>query len=390
MNEKISADEFRAALDRHLSDLKADPRLAQRIIEHEEGEEPMMRKISASMVLAIVLICVLATGALAAALGGWEMIDFWDRHSGYIPENADEMISKEEIRGEAEHFVCTIQESYYDGCILRMTAKIEPKQPVMLLAEQDLPADPMEGNEEITIGEYAAQNYDGKMAELSFYLTTMEDEAGALALKRNEDGTASIYLEAYSPDESAEREIAAIVSYLPLGDVADKSIEELDSGEIEIYNFAAQERIEIPIHLQSVETRRYECHESMDFPSVGVQVTDIVMTATPLEIRYTLDYVITDLEKYNALEGGLWFEFIDPNSKETAYYAQRVSDGLTFTEGSGRLDGRFDEQDGIGTVIRQHGTIGLDALSEEYTIRAYSAWEKTRYETATFHVKESE
>ena len=388
MNEKISADEFRAALDRHLSNLKADPWLAQRIIEHEEGEEPMMRKISASMVLAIVLICVLVTGALAAALGGWGMIDFWGRHSGYIPENAGEMISKEEIRAEAEHFVCTIQESYYDGSILRLTAKIEPKTPVMLLDKQDLPADPMEENEEITIGAYAAQHFDGRMAELSFYLATMDDESGAL--KRNEDGTASIYMEAYYPDELAERDIVAIVSYLPLGDVADKSMEELDSGEIEIYNFAAQERIEIPIHLQSVETRRYECHESMDFPNVGVQVTDIVMTATPLEIRYTLDYVITDLEKYSALEGGLWFEFINPDSKETAYYAQRLSDGLTSSEGAGRLDGRFDEPDEVGTVIRQHGTIGLDALSEEYTIRAYSAWEKTRYETATFHVKESE
>ncbi len=388
MNEKISADEFRAALDRHLSNLKADPYLAQCIMANEEGEKTVIKKISASMVLAIVLICVLVTGALAAALGNWGMIDFWGRHSGHIPENADETISKEEIRAEAEQFICTIQESYYDGCILRMIARIEPKMPIMLLAEQELPADPMEENEEITIGEYAARQFDGRMAELSFYLATMDDESGAL--KRNEDGTASIYMEAYYPDELAERDIVAVVNYLPFNDGADKSMEELDSGEIEIYDFAAQEKIEIPIHLQSVDTRRYECHESMSFPDVGVQVTDVVMMVTPLEIRYTLDYVITDLEKYSALEDGLWFEFIDPNSKETEYYAQRLSDGLTSSEGAGRLDGRFDEPDEIGTVIRQHGTIGLDSLSEEYTIRAYSAWEKTRYETATFHVKESE
>ena len=386
MNKKKNRAEFAASLDRRLSGLQGDPWLAQRIIEHEEGEKPVMKKISASMVLAIVLIFLLATGALAAALDSWGIIDFLDRHSGYIPENADGTISKEEIRAEAEHFVCTIQESYYDGCILRLTAKIEPKTPVLLLAEQELPPDPMEENEEITIGAYAARHFNGRMAELSLYLATRNDESHAL--KRNEDGTASIYLEAYYPDESAERDIVAIVSFLPLGDVADKSIEELDSGEMAIYDFAAQERIEIPLHLQSVETRRYECHEPMDFPSVGVQVTDVVMTATPLEIRYTLDYAITDLEKYSALEDGLWFEFIDPESKETAYYAQRVSDGLTFTEGAGRLDGCFDEPDEIGTVIRQHGTIGLDSLSGEYTVRAFSAWEKTRYETAAFKVTE--
>ncbi len=244
----------------------------------------------------------------------------------------------------------------------------------------------MEENEEITNGEYAERQFDGRMAEVSFYLATRDEESAAL--KRNEDGTASVYIEAYFPDESGERDIVALASYLPFNDVANKSIEELDSGEIEIYDFAAQERIEIPIHLQSEEMRRYECHEPMSFPEAGVQVTDVVMAATPLEIRYTLDYVITDLEKYSALEGGPWFEFIDPDSKESEYYAQRISDCLTFTEEAGRLDGQFDEPDKIGTVIRQHGTIGLDSLREAYTIRAYSAWEKTRYETATFHVKE--
>ena len=385
MNEKISANEFRDALDRHLSNLKADPYLAQRIMANEEGEKTVIKKISVSMVLAIVLICILITGALAATLSSWGIIDFFGRYySGYIPEKTSETINKEEIRTEAENFVCTIEESYYDGSILRITAKIEPKTPVMLLEEGSLPANPMEENEEITIGAYAVQHFDGRMAAI--YLTTMENGSGALV--RNEDGTASIYMESYYTDELAERDIVVIVSYLPLDILADQSIEELDSREI--YDFAAQEIIELPIHLQSVETHRYECHEPMDFPSVGVQVTDVVMTATPLEIRYILDYVITDLEKYSALEGGLWFEFIDPDSQETEYYAQRVPDGLSFTEGAGSLDGQFHEPDGIGTVIRQHGTIDLDALSEEYTIRAYSLWEKTRYETATFHVKESE
>ena len=38
MNEKISANEFRQSLDRHLSHMKADPWLAQRIIASERGE----------------------------------------------------------------------------------------------------------------------------------------------------------------------------------------------------------------------------------------------------------------------------------------------------------------------------------------------------------------
>ena len=104
MNEKISADEFRDALDRHLSDLKADPYLAQRIMANEEGEKTVIKKISVSMVLAIVLICILITGALAATLSSWGIIDFFGRYySGYIPEKTSETINKEEIRTEAEN-----------------------------------------------------------------------------------------------------------------------------------------------------------------------------------------------------------------------------------------------------------------------------------------------
>ena len=126
----------------------------------------------------------------------------------------------------------------------------------------------------------------------------------------------------------------------------------------------------------------------MDFPSVGVRVQNVVMTVTPLEIRYILDYEITDLEVYQAQEDGLWFEFIDPNSTETEPYAQCVSAGLTSCGSIRRKDGRQDLSDEVGTVYRQNGAIGLDALSDQYTIRAYSAWDKTRYETATFNVTE--
>ena len=37
MNDKLSAQEFRASLDRSLSGLKADPGLARRILSLEKG-----------------------------------------------------------------------------------------------------------------------------------------------------------------------------------------------------------------------------------------------------------------------------------------------------------------------------------------------------------------
>ena len=64
MNEKISANEFRQSLDRHLSHMKADPWLAQRIIASERGETKVKKKLSVSMIVASLLL-VLTTVALA-------------------------------------------------------------------------------------------------------------------------------------------------------------------------------------------------------------------------------------------------------------------------------------------------------------------------------------
>jgi hypothetical protein len=114
------------------------------------------------------------------------------------------------------------------------------------------------------------------------------------------------------------------------------------------------------------------------------------MTVTPLEIRYFLDFEVTDPEKFRAQEGGLWFEFIDPDNETNAPYDQRVSTGLTSGGSVKRLDGNDAETAEVGAVYRQCDAIGLDALSDSYTIRAFNVWEKDRYETVAFTVREAE
>ena len=65
MSDKISADEFRESLDRHLSDMKADPRLAQRIIASEKGEIRMKKKRYVGLILASALLLAITTAAFA-------------------------------------------------------------------------------------------------------------------------------------------------------------------------------------------------------------------------------------------------------------------------------------------------------------------------------------
>ena len=65
MSDRISANEFRESLDRHLSDMKADPWLAQRIIASENGEIKMKKKRCFGLILAVVLLLALTTVAFA-------------------------------------------------------------------------------------------------------------------------------------------------------------------------------------------------------------------------------------------------------------------------------------------------------------------------------------
>ena len=78
--KKKNREEFAQSLDRRLSGLQGDPWLAQRIIASEEGEEPMVKKTSATVIILIALIAVLSTSALAAALKAWGLIDFEGSH----------------------------------------------------------------------------------------------------------------------------------------------------------------------------------------------------------------------------------------------------------------------------------------------------------------------
>ena len=390
MNQKITRTEFKESMDRRLSAMKAEPWLAQRIIAAEGGEKPVAKKLSASMILVIALIVITATGALAATLNAWGIIDFAGNHYGaYIPPKYEDCIKSENVTVETESLSVTIRESFYDGVILRVTADVVPKEPVLLLGEGISPEDPVCDyvpglvSEEITVAEAARDRFGGRMAEIVM-LADVENEGGG-DCRMNADGSATLYVEELFEDEQKDRDIPLHLSYIPIRDLPAGAGED---GEYDPFDFDRQETADIPMTFHAMETRTYVYDKPLDFPSVGVQVTKVTMTATPLEIRCWIDYAITDLAKFEAQEGGLWFEFIDPQSTAKEPYEQRLSDGLTGSGSAGRLDKEWELPDEVGTVYRQRDAIGLDALSDEYTLRAYSAWEQDRYETVTFRVEE--
>ena len=401
MNQKITRTEFRESMDRRLSAMKAEPWLAQRIIAAEGGEKTVAKKLSVSMILVIALIAVLATGALAATLGAWGIIDFAGNHYGaYIPPKYEDCIKSENVTAETESLSVNIRESYYDGTLLRVTADVTPKQPVFLLGEGVYPEDPafdsLPGleSEEITVAQAARDRFEGRMAEIVMY--TDESTSASGDCRMNDDNSATLYIEEVFDDEQKDRDVTLHLSYIPIRDLPAEAESGGVSGEgeeeFDPFDFDRQETVDIPMTFHSAETKTFVCDRPMDFPSVGVQVTKVTIKATPLEILYNIDYAVTDLAKFEAQEGGLWFEFIDPQSTAADPYDQCLVSGLTSIGTARRVDDESEDEAGqpveVGTAYCQRDSIGLNALSDEYTLRVREFMEENRYESITFRVEE--
>lgn len=382
MREKISMDVFCSALDNRLSGLCADAGLAERIIRNHVGEA-MVRKKSVVLAAAVVLtLCVLAAGAVAAVLGGWGILQFAGRSGGvYLPSGSEGCIKQENLSIETEYVVCTIRESYYDGKILRLAAQVVPKERLLLIGGDASPNDPVQENTPGRAGEgmsyaaYALKSFGGKLIDISLH--TGADDVHSF--HPNDDGSITVYTECVFDDELPRRDLEVQLVCMPV----------LLSGDgTAKYNAALRENVSVPMTVHASETKTYVCKELLSFPAVGVRIVCVELTATPLDIRYAIDYEITDLKAYLAQNDALWFEFIDPESTESEYAAQQVPDGLTASDSVGRLDGAHFQSACVGDVYRQTGSIGLDAFGDRYTVRAYNAGWKNRYETVTFNVAE--
>ena len=86
----------RTAIDDCTRGIVESPSLQVRIARKVKGEEPVKKKLSLTAILVIALLCVTITGALAATLNAWGILDFAGRYQdAYIPPNVDNNITKE-------------------------------------------------------------------------------------------------------------------------------------------------------------------------------------------------------------------------------------------------------------------------------------------------------
>lgn len=116
MTEEPLRKDIHHAMESRLSGVREDPRLAQRVIAASKGEKPVKKKLSVSIVLAVVLI-LLGSAALAAGLGLFGTMA--DRYGRTEQERLTELDQVAERVGAAivtgDGISVTIDQCYYEG-----------------------------------------------------------------------------------------------------------------------------------------------------------------------------------------------------------------------------------------------------------------------------------
>ena len=350
----------------------------------------MKKKLSA--VLALIAALLLMGAAAVAAVSRAGILDFARYVDSYVPEDAQTYVQTDVLTVENEVVTVSLRELYYDGYIARMTVDVAPRDPSTMLIIWDLGLDypwqnmyresTRDADERRTaVDVFHKGNYETAYA-VSSWLQTPEGGivGGTSACNLSEDGVLTLYNQAEYGEEQKERQSVIQVALTPYTlPLTGMSQQEMDR-RIEI---------EIPLSLTQADYQNetYVSTEPLEYPSVGVRVDEIRMEVRAQEIHAMIDYTITDREAYDALEDGLWFEFIDPESTAEQPHDQRLKGGMSGGGSAGPVDG---EERATAVRFRQTETLGRNELHETYTLRAYECWEKERFETHTFTMKKVE
>ena len=386
-------ERMKSAMQNKLPDVPDgfDARSDMQLLELTTPAKEKRMKLSIGWVIALVLVCILATGAVAATLNLFGLRDFISRYAGEtgatVTEEFRESIQPENITAETDRAVYTVQESYYDGSSIRIIVSIQPRENELLLddfynADDDVwciydHVDP----ETTTIAEYARKNYNGRLASVEADINVWPNAAKMNEIsplpprrefKMNEDGSVTVYYKWDVADYIKEREERDILLYMSYTQGT------VSSEECRIdFDTVKTELTQIPLKIRFAGNEHYVYNKEMVFPDAGVTVTGVFMTVTPLDINCVLNYKITDNSKWfkaRTEEAPLMFRFVRPDSTEP--------DGSkAFPVGFGGSYNTNSMDDGR---IRATFSVSRDAYSDHYALQAYNRDLKMTFNTVEF------
>lgn len=377
----MKREEYAARLREELSAVHVPPALRSRTLAAlQKKEEPIMKK-KLTLVLITALIALLLGSAALAAAGHWGLLDFVGRYAAphHIPEDAPAYIQQNVAAWETEDLTVSVREMYYDGYYLQAVVDVKPRDPSTLLVSGMFSTNDYYANlhpeltteeDSRTIAQYYREGGYERLLVLSPAVTTDGETSQGVFLQ--EDGTLTFYLEtgynAPLPTRHADLRLLIQTCVDPEHDRMDRSLDERATFPL---------TLNIP---EGVVPVTYVCDTPQEFPEAGVRVDRLTVVALPLSLYATVEYSVIDAERYALVEDSLWFEFIDPASTAASPVGQRLAGGFTGTGGVEIIgDGRFIQRE----------TLGVNELHSEYTLRAFDAFTKDRYEARTFVMQEA-
>ena len=349
----------------------------------EERRPKMKRKFSAALAFALVGVLVVAVALAVANRKG--VLDFLSYSEATLPENAGDYVQTDIASDERDGLHAAVREVVYDGHRLWATVDINMDGEKPLLTGLDYGLDDEEkwawmrhdesGTDDRTILDvYKAENYtDAYYIVASVYDEDDEKNNTSCEAHLQDDGTLTFYESIVFEQEKAEREITVSVRAF--------KYEEKDGRMNVNQKPMAELKFHFTAKTSAVEEETSVSVEPVEYESVGVRVDRVTVTTKPLEMDYAIEYTVVDAEKFAQTDDGLWFEFIDPNSREEQPYDQRLKEGVSDMRSVEPVD---------DTHFRQIGTLSLSEKADRYTLRAYECWEKRRFDTHEIRMKKAE
>jgi len=392
-------EELTAKLLESMQAVRVPPSLHRQTALAAQGKEEKYMKKKIAPALVFALVAVMLCAAAIAAANRWGMLDFVSQYSAhlYIPEDAQDYVETDVAVMENEWVTAAVRELYYDGRISRVTVDVTPKEANTLLVGEDVfMEDPfvnltndyvMDGDNDMRpVWQVISEEGIEKVYSVSVFMKGAADDVvmGVGDYMLGEDGTLTLYSQEEYRTDMPERNVSVSVIVMPF----DQPLSMDSRG-----NDEKAEALNMPITLEaamlaseaakSAASGVYVSEAPAAYPSAGVQVDRVLIEVKPQEIYAQVEYSVVDQAAYERMHGWLWFEFIDPNSTETEPWNQRLAEGL----GGGRSSGAMDGERNPAMRFCQRETLGRNELRQTYTLRAYNAWGKERYETCEIRMR---
>ena len=360
-------NDLKQHIDSALSDITWSESNSNEVLSRIQKESVPMKRKPLKLILIVALIAALTATCFAVG-NRFGILDFAGRYSrenlpadaeGYVEERGDILYLDENLR-------LILGEVLYDGMTLRFTVNAEPAdEKTLIYCFDEYPDDMRDG---VTLEErYRAGGYEHLMhLDLSNVDDRYPDQSSEFEFS---DNGVIIYCECIGIEYCRSANTDMALGYAILNDFD----EEIGFDDVR--------RATFKVSAETVSDEDYRvCEKGAAYPHFGVTVEKLVLTKTPLELRYRIFYTVTDAKAFEAWGSDLFFEFIDPESTETEPHMQRLKEGVNPSTCVIAID---------DTHFMQYGSLSYEEEHDTYYIRSYDPFEegKPRYEVNAFQMK---